>query len=117
MEFLLFLTAFILIIAFAPIGFSSAIIKSLILWDFSYLKKYYYNVAASLDQLGNVIMAPLFNLILIKSSPFQFGDKDETISSVLGRNQLNKSLRYLGKRLVALLDWIDKDHSVKSIGS
>lgn len=117
-EFILFLTAFLLIIAFSPIGFTSAILRSLITWDFAYLKRYYYNVTGSLDQLGNVIMAPLFNLILIDpKSPCKFGDKDETISSVLGRNQLNGSLRYLGKRLVALLDWLEKDHSIKSIGS
>lgn len=118
MEILLLFAALILIFSFSPIGLVAAFLKSLFTWKIQYFKDYCYNIAGSIDQLGNVIMSPLFNSILIKkNSVNKFGDKDETISSVLGRNQKANKLRYLGKRLVALLDWFEKDHSIKSIGT
>jgi len=43
-----------------------------------------------------------------------FGDEDETISSVLGRNIDN--LTIAGKCLVWLLNTIEKDHVQKAIG-
>lgn len=61
-------------------------------------------------------MALLFNKILISSySEHLFGNPDETISSVLGKNKRKGTLIYLGKRLDAWLNGIDKDHSIKSI--
>jgi len=117
MEIVLAILALILVVSFAPIGIVFTLIQSVTLWNINYFKDYCMNIAGALDQLGNVVMGPVFNLILIKKSKFKFGDKDETISSVLGRNQIDNKLRYLGKRLVALLDWIEEDHSIKSIGS
>ena len=73
------------------------------------------NLAISLDQFGNVAMASLFNFLLIYSVVNTFGNPDETISSVLGKNKVNGTLTYLGKRLDALLNGIDKNHSIKSI--
>lgn len=76
---------------------------------------YFYKLALAIDQLGNVAMCRIFNDILIKPNRDRFGSEDETISSVLGKNQINKTLRPLGKFLVFLLDKIEKNHCIKSI--
>jgi 8-oxo-dGTP diphosphatase len=116
MNFILFLIAFILVAILTPLGFITAIIVSLLNWNKGILNDYFFNLALSLDQFGNVSMQRTFNLILIKpKSIHKFGNPDETISSVLGKNQKAETLIYLGKRLVVLLDWIEKDHSLKSI--
>ena len=61
-------------------------------------------------------MGPMFNSILISSkSEYKFGNPDETISSVLGKNKRAGNLLYLGKRLDAWLNGIDPNHSIKSI--
>ncbi len=118
MSFLLFLIAFILVAIFTPIGMIATIIKSAILRNKGILKEYFFNLAISLDQFGNVALSSPFNIILIKKgSSHKFGDPDETISSVLGKNQKAATLVYLGKRLVALLDYLEEDHSLKSINT
>ena len=40
---------------------------------------------------------------------------EETISSVLGKNQRDNTLSFAGKVLVFILDTIDKNHCKKSI--
>jgi len=118
MALLLFLLAFILVAAFTPIGILATVIKSFFFWNKGILKEYFFKLAIVLDRFGNVALGPLFNLILIKGkSPNRFGNEKETISSVLGKNQEAADLIYLGKRLVALLDFLDKDHSLKSINN
>ena len=72
-------------------------------------------MAISYEQLGNVALSRLFNDILIKNNADNFGNPDETISSVLGKNQLNGTLKPLGLLLVKILHKLDENHSVKSI--
>lgn len=76
---------------------------------------YLRSVAVSTDQTGNVICSDLFNLVLIKKEGHRFGNPDETISSVLGKNQVLKTLTKVGRVLNSLLSLIEKDHSLKSI--
>ena len=78
---------------------------------------YFYRMAVSVDQLGNVTCGPLLDTILIKSySMYKFGDPDETISSVLGRNKKAGTLTRLGLGLSWVLHKIDAKHVTKSIG-
>lgn len=107
MNILLFLLSFILVGIFAPIGFLVSLFK--------YHSGYYFKLAIALDQFGNVVMSPLFNSLLINSDKYPFGNPDETISSVLGKNKVNNSLAYTGRRLDALLNGLDEGHSIKSI--
>ena len=108
MSLLLYILSRVLGFIALPIGFIYAIFRP-------NLKDYFFINAVSFDQFGNTVMCRLFNDILIKSSEDLFGDEDETISSVLGKNQVNGTLRPLGKGLVWILDKIEKDHSIKSI--
>jgi hypothetical protein len=116
MGLLLFILSFLLVAIFTPLGIVCSLIKAILLFNKQILDDYFFNLAISLDQFGNVAMAKLFDFIFIKSSsPDKFGNPDETISSVLGKNKLKNNLIYLGFRLDALLNGLDKDHSIKSI--
>lgn len=81
--------------------------NELYLWLFSW--------ALSIDQLGNAVYKDLFNDTLIKPKGVPFGNPDETISSVLGKNKQIDRLTRTGKLLDFILDKLDPDHSIKSI--
>lgn len=82
------------------------------------LNKLLLKMAVSIDQLGNVVMQELFNVIIIKkTSVDKFGNEDETISSVIGKNQLTNSLTKFGKFLNNILNALDRNHSLNSIES
>lgn len=134
-ELILYIVAKLLYLVFSPIGFVYAIIRVLTRVGFKeawkQLRRYFMAIAVSIDQKGNVIMQELFNDLLIrdmfrldswdKDEPYHivkkipFGNEDETISSVLGKNYINGTLTPMGK----LLDWVlcklEPNHSIKSI--
>ncbi len=119
MGVLLFIIAVVLSVITVPLGILYGAIKCLLNLDFRTLfrkvNKYFRLLAISIDQMGNVAMQDLFNDILIKVNGYQFGDVDETISSVLGKNQRLNELTYLGSLLVRFLDFIDPNHALNSI--
>ena len=80
-----------------------------------YLANLIYGIAKWIDQLGNVVCRDLFNRLLITRKGYKFWNVWETISSVLGKNQKNKTLTELWEWLVEILDSIEKDHCKKSI--
>ncbi|MCA9497096.1 MAG: hypothetical protein KC589_09195 [Nanoarchaeota archaeon] len=112
----MFILSFILVVLFTPLGMTYTLIKTVLLLDFSYINDYYRKLSISLDQFGNVVMSGFFNVILIKSSSsYKFGNPDETISSVLGKNKLINCLTKLGTLLDMLLNKFDNNHSINSI--
>lgn len=120
MGILLTIVALALIIVISPIGvvyaFFRLMIKNTISKWFNYFNALFMKIAISIDQLGGVILSPLFNDIFInKKSDHLFGDPDETISSVLGKNKRDKTLTIFGKGICEILDFLDKDHCIKSI--
>lgn len=112
MGILLAFIAVILTIIVAPFALIYEIIT---LVRFSKVSDYFFNIAISIDQLGNVVCQGLFNDLLISKDGFKFGNPDETISSVLGRNYLTNTLKPLGRLLRWILDKIEPNHCVKSI--
>jgi len=87
---------------------------SIVNWLFVKNKSGYFKSSAiNLDKFGNREFRTLFNKTL--ATGHRFGDINETISSVLGKNQLTNTLTKGGKMLVWILDKIDKDHALKSI--
>ncbi|MBP4140124.1 hypothetical protein [Flavobacterium geliluteum] len=88
-------------------------------WKFSFkrLDQQFLSIATSVDTSGNVICKDLFDLILIKKSGYQFGNRKETISSVLGKNQRDGTLTKLGLIVCNVLDWLDTEHCFRSIDS
>lgn len=116
-SFLLFGIAFVLLITTTPIGFVYALLRQLFLGKIKTLQIYFIEVALALDNTGNVMMQHLLNdtLLIKNQDTYLFGNKKETISSVIGKNSLSNTLSSLGKALNAFLNFIDKDHSLNSI--
>lgn len=116
MGFLLFLISSLLKWAFAPICYIYGCIASLFKGEFN---QYQTALAIAKDQYGNAIGQYLFNSCLVKRKnsifPYRFGNIDETISSVIGKNKVQGTLTLAGKFLDFILGLIEKDHSVKSI--
>ena len=56
------------------------------------LNEHFLYIATAIDANGNIICEDLFDLVLIKSNGYQFGNRKETVSSVLGKNQRDKTL-------------------------
>lgn len=80
-----------------------------------YLSSIIRSIAIWIDQIGNSVCRDLFNRCLITSSWYKFGKVQETISSVLGKNQETWTLTCLWAIIVKLLDTLDKNHCKDSI--
>ena len=80
-----------------------------------YLSSIIRSIAIGLDQIGNSVCRDMLNRLLITSGWYSFGRIQETISSVLGKNEKSWTLTRLGRAIVAVLDWFDKDHCKKCI--
>lgn len=112
MGILLFIVAIIL---FLPLTLLNMVV---VVWKkrtFATLNGYFYQTAVDIDRFGNHNLRTLLNTTLITSEGYQFGDFRETISSVLGKNQVLDSLSITGKALVWILDKLDENHCRKSI--
>ena len=112
---ILYLTALILKSIFYPIGFTYSCFLTLFKNGYKELDNYLFKCAIADDQQANTYLAKLFNDILIQKGGHKFGNPDETISSVLGKNFLIKKLSLAGKLLNWILNLIEKDHSIKAI--
>ena len=109
MNFILVIVAVVLSIPLYPIGFVYALIKC------RNLSHYFRGIAESIDQLGNHVMQYAFNKWLIKDNAYKFGNIDETVSSVLGKNKRDHTLTKTGHFLDRILNRLDKNHSIDSI--
>lgn len=116
-SFLLFCIACILLVTTAPIGFLYALFRQIIFEKVKTLSIFFTEVALVLDQAGNVVMQHLLNdtLLVKNSNTYYFGNKKETISSVIGKNAINGTLAPLGKALNKFLNLIDSGHTFNSI--
>ncbi len=114
---LLFCIAFVLFFTTAPIGFLYAVIRQSLAKRVYSLSIYFLELALALDNAGNVLMQHVLNdLLLIQNqNTYLFGNKMETISSVIGKNLVTHTLSPTGILLNSFLHWIDKDHSLNSI--
>ncbi|MBT8185805.1 MAG: NUDIX domain-containing protein, partial [Eudoraea sp.] len=113
--FLLFLISIVLLILTWPFGFVYGIFHALFTKGLTGLGEYLLKIAISIDQLGNVLMQHLLILLWVKKGGYPFGNRDETISSALGRNRRMGTLTLFGRVIDRILDAIDRDHSLNSI--
>ncbi len=114
---LLFCIAFVLFLTTAPIGFLYAVIRQSLAKRVYSLSIYFLELALALDNAGNVLMQHVLNdaLLIRNENTYLFGNKMETISSVIGKNLVTQTLSSTGLLLNTFLHWIDKDHSLNSI--
>lgn len=103
-------------ILFIPLSIINFIV---VLYHFGFNKKtinsFLNESAKDIDIFGNRNFRTLWNKTLIKSYGYKFGEKDKTISYVLGINQKYNTLSFTGKVLVFILNIIDKNHCKKAI--
>lgn len=104
----LFWVAGILSIVLLPLGilwtigeiivriFTSEQKKSAFAKSIWFLTATLHSLALWLDQIGNAVCRDLFNRLLIEEDWYKFGKVQETISSVLGKNQMLDTLSLCG---------------------
>lgn len=102
---ILFIISYILLLPLTIINFFTVDNK----------RGYFSSTAINIDKFGNREFRSLFNKVLIQPQGYQFGNDKETISSVLGKNERDMTLKFMGKFMVSLLDKIDKNHCRNSI--
>ena len=66
-------------------------------------------------KFANRELRTLWNTTLRKSNGYEFGHRDETISSVLGKNKRAGTLSKAGICLAYILDKLDNNHCINSI--
>lgn len=109
---LLFITASLLKWLLTPIGYLYGLVRS---WNENEWGTYHLDLAIAKDQYGNALCKYLFNDLLIKWNGYKFGNIDETISSVIGKNKVANTLTPLGLLIDRILNKFEKDHSINSI--
>lgn len=107
---ILFLTALILGYILFPLGFLYAILTFRVSKS-----KYLFNLAFALDKLGNAVLGVVMNDVLKKKNGHKFGNYDETISYVLGRNKFTGTLTGFGRLIAWILNKIDPEHVEKAV--
>ena len=112
---LLFFISVLLLLITGPLGFIYGFFYTLFKGGLKGLGEYLLKIAVSIDQLGNVLMQHLLNLLWIRKGGYPFGNRDETISSALGRNKKLGMLTVFGKGIDRFLDAIDPNHTLNSI--
>ena len=112
---LLFLISIVLLLSTGPLGFLYGILHGVVTKGLRGFGEYLLKIAVSIDQLGNVLMQHLLNLLWVKKGGYRFGNRDETISSALGKNKAQGTLTGFGKAIDDILDLIDPNHSLNSI--
>ena len=123
----LFLIASVLSVVLLPLGilwtvgeiivriFSSSQKKPALAKSIWFLTATLHSLALGLDQIGNAVCRDLFNRLLIEQDGYKFGKVQETISSVLGKNQMLDTLSLWGRILVSILELFERNHCLKSI--
>lgn len=82
---------------------------------FSDISEYFHDSAFGIDQLGNVMGAPIMNdLLLTKMAKKLYGNVDETISHVTGINHQDKTLTLFGIGVARMLNNVDPSHVQKA---
>lgn len=117
-EFILFILAILLVLLVSPFAIICTIVMLFIRDSrekYNNLSDLFFAMAYSIDMFGNILCSQLFNITLIKHNGYKFGERRETISSVLGKNILTNTLTRTGKVLSNILDFIDTNHCINSI--
>jgi len=116
MGFLLWFVSIIAKLIVYPIAFITTFAKEFYHTHFNRalakVDQQFMDIAVANDATSNVVCDDLFNLIMIKSNGYQFGNRKETISSAFGKNLENGTLTWFGKVIVFLLT---KKHCIDSI--
>jgi hypothetical protein len=107
---------FIAIILYIPLTVINAILVLFKYgWKFKTINDFFYETAVDIDRFANRNFRTLWNETLRKEGGYKFGDERETVSSALGKNKRDNTITKTGKILCSILDFLDKNHCLKSI--
>ena len=112
MGFILFIIASILKLVIGIIAYIFGAINSLFNRQWN---SWHFDLAQAKDQYGNALCKYFFNVLLITKEGYPFGNIDETISSVLGKNKAKNTLTLTGKFIAWVLDKLEKNHVENAI--
>lgn len=112
--YLLFLVARTIVILGMPFGVIYTVVRRVILKKAKTLGGYYVDMAYLYDVLVNVCYGDFLNDVLKKWDAYQYGDKEDSISLVLGRNKALQRLTRFEKWVADQLNKLDKDHVEKA---
>lgn len=113
MGIILFIVSVILLWILTPVFLLWALITKM--FNFKALSTYFHGIAFAIDQLGNVMGAPIMNALLLKKEPAKlYGNPDETISHVTGVNYVNRKLTSFGYFVAHTLNFVDPNHVEKA---
>ena len=116
MGFFLWFVSIIAKLIVYPIAFATTLTKEFYHTHFNRglakVNQQFMDIAVANDATANVVCDDLFNITMINSNGYQFGNRKETISSVFGKNLQNGTLTWFGKAIVLLLT---KKHCLDSI--
>lgn len=103
----------VLKVVLSPILYLYGVARSLLKCGFN---QWNFDLAIAKDQYGNCLGKWLFNDILITNkSNHHFGNIDETISSVIGKNKKDGTLSLVGRAIDGILELLDPNHSIDAI--
>jgi len=74
-----------------------------------------YKSATLFSHLGNVWMKELLNDVCVVSGGHQYGNEDDSISDITGRNLRDEKLTKTGIGLAKFLNILGTDHALESI--
>jgi hypothetical protein len=114
-ELLVLIIATTLLYLLLPVIICFMILKYIFTGNKKMLAVWFFRTAREIDIFANVVGAEFWNAVFITDGGYKFGNPKETISSVLGKNQRDKTLTLLGDALRWVLDRIDEDHCLNSI--
>lgn len=86
------------------------------------LSNYFWELACVVDELGNVLGGPVWNLIFFKRGikpMLSFGSRKETMSMVFGVNITGQpleatDLNLIGVAVCKIIDFLDKGHMARA---
>ncbi len=114
-ELLVLIIATTLLYLLLPVIICFMILKYIFTGNKKMLAVWFFRTAREIDIFANVVGAEFWNAVFITDGGYKFGNPKETISSVLGKNQRDKTLTLLGDALRWVLDRIEQDHCLLSI--
>jgi hypothetical protein len=116
-EIIILVVSLIMLIIILPIVCVYMVLKRLINGNGKMIKVWSWKVSRAIDVFANIHGSEIFNDLLIKKGGYKFGNPQETISSVLGKNQVEETLTILGNIIRAILDIIEYGHCILSINN
>lgn len=108
MGFILSIIAYVLFPIVAIANFITVMYKNITtIGFFASMNRYWFDNALELDIFCNYHFRTFWNVTFKKKGGYQFGKLGETISSALGKNQIDKTLSWFGYLFVVILYIID----------